>query len=522
MNSLTFYRGNAFFADVKLDTGSTQQTEIMGTDQIQLKFQSTSYIDFRFGDYCTVFGTKYIIQNLPTVKKMASNYYEYGLTAKAEAMELEKAQFLFLGADNSLREPDFALMGSALDFLNLIVTNINRISSGWSVGTVLSTGEFKNLTFSKDNCLSALSSVAEAFGTEYWITGKTISLGKLENVRAISLSQGRGNGLYEITRLAKDDEPLITRLYVNGGEKNLPPSYRNYSKRLKMTAGAAFIENNTDKYGIVENTAVFEDVYPRRTGTVSAIDVDDEFAFTDSGIDFDVNAQLLAGLTAKVTFNTGQLAGITCEISNFNNSTKTFTINPNKDNTYVDLPNESIRIAVGDKYVITDIQMPDSYVTAAEAELVNKANEFLIKYSEPIVAYQVVFDQKYYKENSLNVAIGDLLTINDADLNVSRQIRVINVTRDIVNENDLKIELADKVTYGTINRLQITQDATVRQVANINTQVQTAIGSNIFKGNFRIIGGQLLIPDMLTVDSTLAMYPVYWNEAKGFLKAYKP
>jgi hypothetical protein len=91
-----------------------------------------------------------------------------------------------------------------------------------------------------------------------------------------------------------------------------------------------------------------------------------------------------------------------------------------------------------------------------------------------------------------------------------------------VNENDLKIELADKVTYGTINRLQITQDATVRQVANINTQVQTAIGSNIFKGNFRIIGGQLLIPDMLTVDSTLAMYPVYWNEAKGFLKAYKP
>lgn len=472
MNTITFYRAGNIVASIHPENGSVQQKELMGANEIRVIFKSATHVPLQIRDYCTVFGEKYIIQIMPIVKKLGKNWYEYNLTARSETLDLEKAQYLFFGPDNSLKEADFSLVGDALDFVKLVVDNMNRIDPGWQVGSVVTTPEFQNLTFSKDTCLSALNHIAEQYKTEFWIEGKVISLGKFENHTTKAFSQGRGAGLYEITRTYREDEPLITRLYAFGSDKNLLPDYRNYSNRLLMTGGAPYLEKNVAKYGVIENTAIFNEVFPHRDSVVDWVDPSDPLKIKDSTLDFNINDYLLPGTEAKVTFNSGQLAGVTCEIENYDHATKTITLIPNRDSPYLDLPNDTIRPEVGDVFVLTDIFMPQSYVDAAEAELVNKATEFLDKHCEPVYNYQVVFDQQYIKDQGVSLNIGDVVTIVDEDFQVSKKIRVMSTIRDIVKEHDIKVELSDTVAYGAIQRLQIQTDINTRNVLNITRQLR--------------------------------------------------
>jgi hypothetical protein len=522
MEKVSFYRGNTLIAEIKPESGSVQQREVMGEDSIRIQSRMPIFVDLLYGDWCIVFGIKYIIQQVPAVKKLGHNLYEYSISARSESLEIEKAQFLFLGTDGVMRETDFTIMGSALDFVQLVVNNINRINPGWQVGSVVAQNVYKNLSFSKESCLSALSRIAQDYDTEFWIVGKTVNLGKLQNPTSMVFRQGKNNGLYDIVRQVRESEPVVTRLYAYGSDRNITPGYRGNSKRLRMP-GTDFIENNVAKYGIVENGVIFDDIYPRREGTVTAVEEYDEFVFTDSGMDFDINDYLLSGLTAKITFNSGQLAGLTFEIASYDSTFKVFTILLNKDNSYIDLPNPLIRMQVGDKYVITDIKMPQTYVDAAEAELQVKASELLMRLSEPQMAYQVSIDQKYYKLNGIQLNIGDLVRIEDVAMGIDKEIRVVSTVRDLIQENDVKVELADVITVGTISKLQIAQDATNRAVQDVTNQLNNSRAlNNQFIGNVRIFKGTLLVPNMPTTDNTLNKWPVYWDEARGVLRAYKP
>jgi hypothetical protein len=85
-----------------------------------------------------------------------------------------------------------------------------------------------------------------------------------------------------------------------------------------------YIQYNTQVYGVIEQTITFDDIYPHRTGVVTGVDALNPFIFDDTLIDFDVNSYLLPGTSAKVVFNTGQLAGYSFEIKEggFINATK--------------------------------------------------------------------------------------------------------------------------------------------------------------------------------------------------------
>src|SRR5690606_2451922 len=109
----------------------------------------------------------------------------------------------------------------------------------------------------------------------------------------------------------------------------------NYSRRLKLDAP---LTSNIDKYGLIEKPGglILEDIYPKRIGTISS--VTDAFTFTDAGLDFDINGQLLPGVTAKVLFQSGDLAGWEFEVETYNHSTKTFKINKNQDEKAVNIP----------------------------------------------------------------------------------------------------------------------------------------------------------------------------------------
>ena len=612
MNELKLYRNGALFETIKLSDNSTQVKKIMSDNDLQLQFELPYFANFNIGDYADVFGERYKLAMLPAVSKNSKNFYEFNMTLRGENYNLSEVMFMFYDANNDMREPDFSLMANADMFLDLIIKNLNRIDNTWQKGTAITT-DYKNLTFSKENCYNALGKIAEAFETEFWIEGRKVHIIKRHTQTGLKLKQGKNNGLYKINRTITNNTALFTRLYVYGGEKNLPPGYRNYSKRLRLpgtnnvamvsnitwivttnTDGSstiafsftdpvvanlnaitisyreynvpnaqwhngtgaptsprtfgvpapgiyefkittianginyvstpvfilntslgnqsipiltsnfiAYLEKNVALYGVIEQTEVFDDVYPHRTGKVTAVDAGNIYTFIDSSIDFDVNNQLLPGLAAKVVFNTGQLAGYEFEVASFNNGTKKFTINKNKNENVLEVPSLLIRPAIGDEYVVIDIEMPQAYILAAENELQVKAQKLLDEFSTPNFSYLVDYDQAYLKRFNIVPKIGDIVWLEDIELQVNKPIRIVSVTRSLVNEFDVQVELADVLSKQTIQQLSSAINSNATTIDEVQQNMQTnSLFHNKIIGDLKIEQGTLIAKDIVPKPSS--------------------
>jgi hypothetical protein len=463
MDSIDIYRGVDIFTTIKPDDSATQQKKVMGENELRITFQDNHYIEFKINDYCNVFDEVYKFQELPSFRKVSKYRYEYTLIMKAEGQDLNRAQFLFLGDDNTLRESEFSLMGTADTFMDLLLANAARVGT-WEKGQVIPTG-YKNLTFSRENCYSALQRLAEAFGTEFAIEGRKVHLTKRAKDTGYEFKQGQHKGLYDVTRVNIDQTSIVTRLYAYGATKNLPSDYRNYSGRLKLPL-LNYLERNVDKYGVIESVQFFEDIYPHRTGTVTSVNAVDPYKFIDADIDFDVNAQLLPGVVAKITFNTGQLAGYTFDIASYTSGE--FTILKNKEEKSLDVPSASIRAAIGDEYVLTDIKMPQSYIDTAENLLQATAEATLATSSEPQVTYTITFDPTYLRRKKKELNIGDLVWLIDDELDITRKIRMVSIVRNIVNEYDYTVELSDVIVPNPIDELRAISRRQGRDLLGVN------------------------------------------------------
>lgn len=256
---------------------------------------------------------------------------------------------------------------------------------------------------------------------------------------------------------------------------------------LPFAGEVIFIEKNVSKYGLSEATIMYDDIYPHRTGTVTGINLADEFEFTDTGMDFDLNSYLLPGATAKVTFNTGQLSGYTFEVHSYDHGFKRFIILKNKNERALDIPSSLLKPAIGDKYVITDIKMPQTYIDEAEAALLVRAQSDLDIFSEPQLSYQLVFDSVYLKDKQYQIKLGDLIWIIDDPMQVQRKFRVITAQRGLVNEYDFEVEIADIITKSKIQALVSGQSSLTQSVSNLNSNMQ----NNSILNN-RVIGDLII------------------------------
>lgn len=516
MHTIDIKRGNNVIVTIKPDDDSIQYKKVMAENEVRLNFVLSYYANFSIGDYAVIFGETYKVNVLPVVDKQARFRYVYTMSMQAVYYDLNKVQYFFLGADNTLKEPDFSLMGNADTFIDLMLSNLSRISNLWKKGEVLPT-VYKNLTFSANSCYQALGQLAQEFDTEFWVEGYTIHLVKRQYQTGWTFKHGKQKGLYEIIRQLADQSNIVTRVYAFGSDKNLPEDYRDFSKRLLLPDPQVYLQKNVDKYGIIEVTQIFEDIFPHRTGTVTSVDAGNPFHFNDISMDFDINAQLLPGTSAKVTFNTGQLAGYTFEISKYDNSIKQFTLLKNKNENAIDVPSISLRPAIGDKYVLVDIKMPDTYITAAENELEEAAQKFLDMYSEPVYTYQLKFDPVNLKDARRVPVIGQVVQLVDYELPVNKQIRIVTATRNIVNEYDIEIEVSDVLTTGIISQIQNSVSSTSSSLNDLasNVNTSTLFNNNKCIGDFKIEQGTLIGKDITSPPSGATLLQLYIDTATG-------
>jgi hypothetical protein len=425
----SIYRNSTLVAEVQA-TG-TQSKQIMGANTVVMNFQLPNPTTFKVGDYVDVYGERYYINYAPSEKQHSYTRWEYSLELQAIPYDLIRAKYFGYNSSNELTEPVSDLTGTASTFIDLIIANANRNQSGWLKGDVDETETITMQFSDTDNCLSVLSQLAEKFKTEYWIEGKTIHLTKKGEILNTTLSYGQGNGLRNIERIPLDQKPPITRLYVFGSPKNLPATYRGNSNRLKLPAAitTGYLEANVDLYGVREEIYTNEEIYPKREASITGTNAIN--SVTDSTLDFDLNAHLVPGVSAKIKFISGALSGYQFEIASYNSVTKTITFNENKDEKAFAVPSTTQRPVIGDKYVLFDIIMPDTYITDAESRLLADGQEYLNQNKDSRFNYPITVDPFHFERQSLYLSLGKYIKVVSPEFGLNDNIRIVGFTRDI-------------------------------------------------------------------------------------------
>lgn len=331
---------------------------------------------------------------------------------------------------------------------------------------------YETIQFAEDSCLSALRKVCDMYDLEYEIEYISITDEKIIHLRKSVgagmhvFEVGRENGLYEMTRGLVDSNNIITRLYCYGSSRNLGDNYRNFSPRLKFNSIGSYIEDQekVDEYGIIEKVKIFDDVFPERAGTVSSVVSITEF--TDESM-FDLLAEDGEGNTLywlpetlpKIHFNSGNLAGYEFEVISFDSETKKIKIRQVTDERSLVIPSadsSAFQFNVGDKYVLLDIRMPESYIDDAEERLYEKGLAFYNKHKQPRYRFDVTVDEKYAATmpgGDMKFFLGMGVGIIDNDLGFAYQSKIIRIERDRRHRQRYKLTFSDEgISYSSITR----------------------------------------------------------------------
>lgn len=482
-----------------------QEREDIGKDIVRVEMESASLIDLRIGDYIEIFGDRYVLNVAPNIEKTSERSLKYIIEFEGKHYDMLKTTFIDVDSKYLATGGIFTMIGTLDVFASLIVNNLNRDSSNeWELGDIeTSINTTQTLPFSDNNCLQVAQQLCELYevsfyveriGTEKW----KLHFKKKTEVVPHLFKYGRNNGLYSITQEPVKEGGLINRLFVYGAQKNLPSNYRGGSIRLKLPRhiipyeALPYIQDlaSINKYGVVEGSITYEDVFPSREGKVTAVG-GTSYDFFDIGMDFNltetingVTTYLINGTTAKIVFTSGDLTGYEFEISNYDHGTKMFTLNPYTDENGIIFPDNTVlarSIKNGDRYIIYDIQLPQSYISNAEMELLKRGRETLAKLKDPLFNYSVMVDHFFVankapnKETIINYfEIGHHLKIETIDGEL-REMPIKSFRRDILRHYVYELVLGDPKSNA--NRKRFIQS--VRVGSTVNNLAVYNVGKSI-------------------------------------------
>lgn len=485
---------------------ATLTSSLMGDDYISLKIVSSEWLSFAKGDKIVVGGNEYSIRATTTREIVSEGYYNYEPVFYGVMYDLMKTIYRNCDKYGKSDKSTFDLTYTIKEFVQVLIYNLERDYPGvWKFDEDnCPETEAMTIQFSGVNCLQALQTLcnSEQFNLEFQITQdngiRTIHIGKFgKRINPPSgadfFEWGKGNGLYNLKEQKIDDKAIITRLWVEGGTTNIRSDYRGYAERLQLPmqrmnqydhtlADGTVVKANTemigisdeskryienaelrDKIGSEEDVKTYDNIYPKRTGKVTAIVADDICAFIDDTMDFDLNKKddkgtmyLVDGVSAKITFTSGRLAGQQFELNakgGYDDKTKKFKIIPFTDSRGLTIPStetqDAYKIEVGNTYKITDIYLPEQYEKRAEEDLWYAGSDDFKDASQVKAQYALTFDRLYFlqslsRDTETSVfAVGDYVPVKDTRFGIEKTMRIQKITRNLLLEHDYQITLAD-------------------------------------------------------------------------------
>ena len=371
---------NATHIDILPTDESYRYRSIMGEHTLTLYFSLSTYTEIPTGAWCEFANERYTLNQPAKIVKHNTRNFEYTLTMDSEGANLKNYKFRNPN-DKTLK---FPFTASPRYHVQILVNCLNMIDSGWQVGNCIEASE-KLVSYSHNNCFEALEMIAKAFETEYEIIGKTIHLHKVEYFKdnPLPLQYGKGKG-FKTGVSRNTEQSRITRLYVQGGERNIDRSkYGNKELLLPKSQeyvyeGVTFVSDdkglsiaikNAQNNGFVnEQSLDLSHIYPKRKGTITEVfEVDKDkhfYDFTDASIPQDLNFwdMRINGEKMLIYFESGMLSGREFEVNHYDHAQKRFQLQP-KEEDGVTMPNDIFKPAIGDEYSVYNMQMPNAYIS---------------------------------------------------------------------------------------------------------------------------------------------------------------
>lgn len=481
-------------------TAAKQTWALNAEDTIAITVVSPFPQSYGIGDVITVFGRDYRLNRLPKVSKTGMQEYQYDLEFEGIQYDLMRVTYdvNVNTTNNQLQDiQGDSLTGDLKRFMGVLISNANRVFPGkWALGVCPETDGDNTLTFSEsDNCLSVLQTLCseDKFGVEFEIERVNgvyvINIKKtIGQTLPFVLEYGKGKGLYSISRENVSSSNIVTRLKVYGSTENITSKYR--ADRLCMYGKdkvSSYIEkaDAVAKYGIYEGRKNF-DIKPTFTGKVSSVVDGDVLSFIDTSFPFDINAKnasgetlyLISGVSAKVHFNSGNLAGYEFEVHAYDHATRKFTLVKQTDDRGNVFPSETspaFQIGKNDTYKVLDIAYSRDIEESAEKKLAEEGNKYYDQNSQPKVQYSVNVTKAFIEkklalsDGITNVfAPGDYLPIKDDEIGVDKSIRIKSFTRNVLDPYDYSLTISDTQTKGDITTRVISDLVDIDKVLTIN------------------------------------------------------
>lgn len=528
-------------ATVVVGSGSVRRFALMGDDYVSLKFVVAEPLYIAIGDYIdTDFGRFVIVSDQkPNISKTTGGY-EYELKFEAPHCAWKNKLSMLVYKQNvgnvEKRYRKESSWNHTADIITqveaAVIDNLDCLGMDYRVQLhgVDKDSASKSVLVTYDNTsiYDALTLIADAFDVEWWIVGNIIYFGKCqfgEETESVDLTLG--DNVSDMGN-AKSSADFATRFYVYGSDRNL----RNYRKndrgesvalgvvtdRLMLPKGTDYIDlykydtegnrvyitdsaytadTNTEMPSeeVVENTIVFDDVYPKQDATITDVFVYRKAPIKDSegnvvkkipiywckvdGFIFD-RKYLLEGKTIQMMFQSGLLSGMTFDVTfnPANDAVKHPDGSVNKDaqrwelvyNTDYgrELPDETLKPSVGDKIVF--INFDAKLVT--EGDMVADAEKKLYTTAVDYIKKQATDNQTYectimcdVARNGFTLDVGQRVRlVNAAFFRTPRKSRVIGweIPLDIPYDNPV-YTIGEAVSYSTIGTLSKSVEALTAQ-----------------------------------------------------------
>lgn len=442
-NKVTIYgKSGSVLLKIDVNDNSYRYRAIMSTHTVTLYYSLAEHVEIPVGSYIIYQAARYTLWAPENFKKHSTRNFEYTVEFgdNTELLKLYKYKDL----SEIPYRVKFPLTAKPATFLKLLVDNMNLRDSGWRVGACIDASE-KALSFSHEYCYDVLGRFASEWGTEWEIEDKTINLRKVEKFKSspLPLSYGKGNGIKPGTgRANQGDKKPVSLLYVQGGERNI--DYSKYKSKSLLLPKSQELEYEgrryvTDEHGmyimradrvtdtIVEDSYDASDIYPKRVGTVTSVEVVDTeknfYDFVDSSIPDELNFNdcLIAGETMTVIFQSGMLAGSDKEFEvkyfhdpildkdgNIKKKGRRFEIVPQEIDGMM-MPNEVYCPKSTDTYAVFNVSLPDAYIcnnsdkSGASWDMFRDAARYLYEHEEVEFSFSGTLDGIWSKKKWLEI-----------------------------------------------------------------------------------------------------------------------
>lgn len=496
------YGSDRLVATLKLDEAHSSIIErINEPTRLSATLTSDTAPVIQLGARTTYGGITYYVTKEPTVRKEHSKLY---------TIELDLETIIGLTRYVLLNNPidhrtTFDYTASATEHIQLVVDSLNgkKLSKipAWTRGTIRCTNKVKHIKYDGISAWDALQLIRQTYETDLHIDGTAIALGiSSDKTNAIELAYGKDNGILSgLERLKHDDTPTPMRLYVTGTKRNMTKGRltMQHLETLKVddngiihhgdsASGRIFHTDKTGQYIsefthdngtqplYTEATYTNEEIYPSHVSTIRSVTkVKDHYEVNS---DFDYSSLRIEGEQMQVVFQTGNLAGRTFDARHYTSTGRIAIVPKEEDDTT--LPNDTLSPKVGDKYIVTGIQLPDKYITDAQRKLTDDALSHMLLLQSQRYSYRAEIDPVYLHKHKTTIGtkldVGKYVHLTDQQIAVGDPyIRIISKRTYLDRPYTPEIELSNEVErIGYLDRLIKITDSAIADRNNIIDRIR--------------------------------------------------